>query len=212
MFTGIVDHCGEIVACKKIPEGLALRIKSEFNDIELGESIAVDGICLTVTESDFPYFCCELSPETCRLTTAKNFKENIKINLERALRSTDRLGGHIVMGHIDTVGMIKSIETQGDFLKVQFELGAQNKNYFVKKGSVAMNGVSLTVNHIFHHSDNSQNNHTDADMITVEVMLIPHTVSRTNLGYLNINDKINIEYDYFARYMINYLEQIELKT
>jgi len=203
MFTGIVDHCGEIAVCRKIPEGLALRIKSDFDDLVSGESIAVDGICLTVTEIDFPYFCCALSPETCRLTTAKNFKEKIKINLERALRSTDRLGGHIVMGHVDTVGVIKSKENQGDFLKVQFELNAQNKNYFVKKGSMAVNGVSLTINNIFQD--------INKDAMTIEVMLIPHTVSRTNLGHLNIQDAVNIEYDYFARYMINYLEQIELK-
>ncbi len=204
MFTGIVDHCGEIVECKEIPNGLSLRIKSDFNDLILGESIAVEGICLTVSEASFPYFTCELSPETCRLTTARDFRENQKINLERALRSTDRLGGHIVMGHVDTIGIIKSIENQGEFIKMQFELSAQAKNYFVKNGSVSVNGVSLTINNIV--PDN--NTHT----IIIEVMLIPHTVLRTNVGNLNITDKVNIEYDYFARYMINYLETIELKS
>lgn len=200
MFTGIVDHYGEIREVREIPEGIALKIKSDFNDLMLGESIAVDGICLTVTEIAFPYFCCELSPETCRLTTAKDFAKSKKINLERALQATDRLGGHIVMGHVDTVGVVSLKEKQGDFLKLQFQVPQKSAMYFVKKGSVAVNGVSLTINHI--ETDKTTN---------IEVMLIPHTISRINLDSLNINDKINIEYDYFARYMINYLEQIELR-
>jgi riboflavin synthase len=195
MFTGIVDHCGEIIS----REGISVKIKTHFKDLKLGESIAIDGICLTVTETSSDYFCCEVSPETDRLTTSKNFKIKNKVNLERALLATDRLGGHIVMGHVDTMTYLSSKEQQGDFWKMRFSgIDKNGLSYFVKKGSVAVNGVSLTINEVCKDG--------------FEVMLIPHTLLRTNLGNLEVNNSVNIEYDYFARYMINYLEQIGVKN
>lgn len=193
MFTGIVDHCGEIISSEIIPSGYRFLIKSQFNDFVKGESIAVDGICLTVTDFDRDHFYCEVSPETLKLTTANKFKPNDKVNLEKSLKLNDRMGGHMVMGHVDTQANITHIEKTGDFTVMRFKpMSSDSFKFISKKGSISVNGVSLTVNEV---SENY-----------VEVMLIPHTVSRTNLAYLSVGDTVNIEIDYFARYIVNYLE------
>lgn len=193
MFTGIVDHCGEVVSSEEIPSGLRLKIKSSFEDFVKGESIAVDGICLTVVNFDQNHFYCEVSPETIRLTTANKFKDHYKINLEKSLKLQDRMGGHMVMGHVDTQAELIHTEKAGDFVLMRFgKFSPEYNKYITKKGSISINGVSVTVNDI-------QGNY-------FEVMLIPHTLSRTNLADLNLGDRVNIEIDYFARYIINYLE------
>ncbi|HEV2524155.1 MAG TPA: riboflavin synthase [Gammaproteobacteria bacterium] len=193
MFTGIVDHCGEVISSEEIPSGFRLKIKSNFDDFVKGESIAVDGICLTVTNFDKNYFNCEVSPETIKLTTASKFKPHYKINLEKSLKLQDRMGGHMVMGHVDTQAELIHTEKAGDFVLMRFgKFSAEYNKFMTKKGSISINGVSLTVN--------------DAQKNYFEVMLIPHTLSRTNLANLNLGDKVNLEIDYFARYIINYLE------
>ncbi|HEV2613317.1 MAG TPA: riboflavin synthase [Gammaproteobacteria bacterium] len=197
MFTGIVDHCGEVISLENIPSGFRIKIKSNFDEFVKGESIAVDGICLTVTDFDKNYFNCEVSPETLKLTTANKFKKNYKINLEKSLKLQDRMGGHMVMGHVDTQAELIHLDKSGDFVLMRFgKYSAEYNKYITKKGSISINGVSLTVNNI---QNNSQDNY-------FEVMLIPHTLSRTNLADLQMGDKVNLEIDYFARYIINYLE------
>ncbi len=193
MFTGIVDHCGEIISLENIPSGYRFKIKSQFADFLKGESIAVDGICLTVTNFDQNHFECEVSPETRKLTTADKFSPSYKVNLEKSLKLQDRMGGHMVMGHVDMQATLIHQDKIGDFVLMRF--GKFSPDYFKfisKKGSISVNGVSLTVNNV------------TPDYF--EVMLIPHTLSRTNLANLSVEDKVNIEIDYFARYIINYLE------
>ena len=193
MFTGIVDHCGEIISSEEIPNGFRIKIKSNFDDFVKGESVAVDGICLTVVDFNKNNFICEVSPETIKLTTANKFKDNYKVNLEKSLKLQDRMGGHMVMGHVDTQAELIHKETMGEFVLMRFgKFLPEYLKFITKKGSISINGVSLTVNNI-------QDNY-------FEVMLIPHTLSRTNLAELNVNDTVNIEIDYFARYIINYLE------
>jgi len=193
MFTGIVDHCGEVVSLETIPNGYRFVIKTQFEEFTKGESIAVDGICLTVTDSDENCFTCEVSPETLKLTTANKFKPNYKINLEKSLKLQDRIGGHMVMGHVDTQAKLAHIENLGDFVAMRFTpVLSESFKFIAKKGSISINGVSLTVNEVTENY--------------VEVMLIPHTLSRTNLANLTIGDSVNLEIDYFARYIINYLE------
>jgi riboflavin synthase len=193
MFTGMVNHCGEIISSENIPSGYRFLVKTNFDEFTLGESIAVDGICLTVTGSDKNNFYCEVSPETLKLTTATKFKKNYKINLEKSLKLSDRMGGHMVMGHVDTQAELIYTEKAGDFVLMRFGKFPQDYLKFIaKKGSISINGVSLTVN--------------DVGQDSFEVMLIPHTLSRTNLADLKINDLVNLEIDYFARYIINYLE------
>lgn len=189
MYTGIIDHLGKIISIQLIEKGLRLTIACQFKDFQLGESIALDGICVTVVASRDSEFDCELSPETLALTTANHFKVGGEVNLERSLTLNDRLGGHFVMGHVDTTATVKSIENHADFTRVIFSgLAAEAMPYFAKKGSVCVNGVSLTINEVY--------------IDGFEVMLIPHTQERTNLKYLEKGSRVNIEFDTIARIVV----------
>src|SRR5688572_4793067 len=116
MFTGIVDHCGMIEATQSVPGGLRILIKSDFTDLTLGESIAVDGVCLTVTDIEATRFYCDISPETLAVTTANNFFTGQLVNLERALLPSARIGGHFVLGHVDLTGSLQSVREFDQFL------------------------------------------------------------------------------------------------
>lgn len=193
MYTGIIDHLGIILAIEALPGGgLKLTIQSTFTNWTLGESIAVDGICVTVTDFVKGQFCCELSPETLKLTTATNFVVGDKVNLERSLQIGSRLGGHFVMGHIDGCLIVKKIEKSAKFTRIIFGgLDKHDKVYCAKKGSAAINGISLTINEL----------HPDG----FEVMVIPHTLAKTNLQYLQEQDQVNLEYDTLARIVAHQL-------
>jgi riboflavin synthase len=195
MFTGIIDHCGTVTQIDVIPNGMRLSVKHNFTELELGESIAIDGICLTVTQFDHEIFSCDISPETLKITTANNFKVGSCVNLERALQLSSRLGGHFVMAHIDQVAHVKTIQRLNDFIEMTFfGLDDLAQKFVVKKGSIAINGVSLTINEV------SQNGFS--------VMLIPHTLERTNLIQLRENDAVNIEFDMLARMVVKQLENL----
>jgi riboflavin synthase len=186
MFTGIVDHCGHITHIKKTRHNYAITISSNFQDLCLGESIAIDGACLTVVSFDKSEFTVQVSPETMRLTIASQYEVGIAVNLERSLRLTDRLGGHFVTGHIDGLCQIGAINANDQFIEIVCSHVVPHcMPYLIKKGSVAINGVSLTLNEI-----------TDDGFA---VMLIPHTLERTNLSGLKQGNNVNVEYDYLAK-------------
>ncbi|MFU8797440.1 MAG: riboflavin synthase [Gammaproteobacteria bacterium] len=192
MFTGIIDHCGNITAVEKT----TIRIAGQFNDWQLGESIAVDGICLTVTQFGETYFECDISAETRLVTTANQFQPGKPVNLERPLRLSDRLGGHIVQGHVDQVAYVAEREAVEECVKLVFTgITATMQRLLIPKGSVAVNGVSLTLNRVMPRA--------------FEVMLIPHTLQRTNLEQLQPGDAVNIEYDWFAKVVSHQLETYE---
>lgn len=183
MFTGIVDHCGRVRDLQKVAGGLRISIETQFCDFALGESIAVDGVCLTLVESSDHLIYFEISPETIEKTTAKNWQENSHVNLERALRVGDRLGGHFVTGHVDTRVSVHEIKQHEKYREIIFKVN--DMRYLIPKGSVAINGVSLTINEVFAGS--------------FSVMLIPHTQDCTNLSALKISDLVNIEFDYLVK-------------
>ncbi len=192
MFTGIVSHPGQIISVQHHPDAMQLQIQSEFHDLILGESISVDGICLTVTTFQDNIFSCDLSPETLSVTTAKYFSKGKLVNLERALQLSDRLGGHFVMGHVDNVLIVSDKKEHAEFIELTFSgFTEEQYRFLIKKGSVTINGVSLTINSVSPQSFN--------------VMLIPHTLDRTNLSKLNINDAVNVEFDYLARIVAHQL-------
>jgi|SRR5579883_685845 len=196
MFTGIIDHCGFITKMQTIPSGLRLQIRHQFQEpLALGESIAVDGMCVTVTEMTENSFYCDISPETLVVTNVKNYSEGLSVNLERSLQLSSRLSGHFVMGHIDLIARIKKIIRQNDFIQMIFD-GLKTDKYLIKKGSIAVNGVSLTINEL-----------TDAGF---SVMLIPHTLERTNLKNLRENDTVNLEFDLLARIVAKQTENLML--
>ena len=186
MFCGIVDHIGTLEHIERKPKGVLFRIRCQFADFSLGESIAVDGVCLTVIASDEDSFECELSPETLNVTIASRYQVGQLVNLERAMRINDRIGGHWVTGHVAETVVVNSKTKHDEYTELYLSnFSKPNLAYLVPKGSVAINGVSLTVNAV---------NDTN-----FSVMLIPHTLERTNLSTLKSNDSVNVEWDYLAK-------------
>lgn len=203
MFTGIVHHCGKILSITETPNSAIFCIETLFEDLAIGESIAVNGSCLTVTKLEPHCFFAELSPETMAVTIAGNCVVGELVNLERAMTLTDRLGGHLVSGHVDQTLTVSAIKTLDEFVEIHFSgVRYQDQGYLIPKGSVAINGVSLTVNTI---SDRA-----------FSVMLIPHTWQHTNLSHLSVAKRVNVEFDLIAkvigRVTQEYLNQYQLLT
>jgi riboflavin synthase len=199
MFTGCIDDRGTITAIENQPAGKRFRIACQYTDLTVGESIAVNGACLTVTEHKPNEFCCDLSPETLDVTTAKYLTVGSSVNLERSLRLNDRLDGHFVLGHVDQVCRVAHRESVGEFVQYTFTgINAAGAKLLVYKGSIAVNGVSLTLNRVIENG--------------FEVMLIPKTLEKTNLGSLHTGDFVNIEYDYLAKLVTNQISSLTLTS
>jgi riboflavin synthase len=193
MFSGIIDHCGKVTRMNRVGQKCHLEITCQFDDLTVGESIAVDGTCLTVTSFQAPSFKVDTSPETLRLTNIASYREATLVNIERSLRLQDRVGGHFVTGHIDQQCRVTQIQPQEEFLQVTFGgVLLEHRGHLIKKGSIAINGVSLTINQVFVDS--------------FQVTLIPHTLERTNLASLQINRWVNIEYDYLGKLVYNQMQ------
>ncbi len=195
MFTGIIEDIGIVAGINKMGGRWELSLKTTLrpDTIREGDSIAVDGVCLTVTKISGAAFSVDVSLETLRFTTLKDKRIGQRVNLERAMTIEGRFGGHLVTGHVDGVGTIVEKGKEGDSLKLGIEVPASLMRYIVKKGSVAMDGISLTVN------EQHDNKFT--------VNIIPYTVSRTTIGEKNLRDVINIETDVIGRYVENFLKK-----
>ncbi len=189
MFTGIIEARGKIKAVEPGDEFARIRIESdlELSDVKLGDSICVEGACLTVTAVDgaAKEFAADVSPETLGVTTLGALRPGAGVNLEKALRVDSRLGGHLVAGHVDCIGLVKERRAAGTGLILGFTV--DTGRYLVEKGSVAVDGVSLTVNKV------------KGDRFWV--MIIPHTAGLTGLTEKRINDKVNVEYDIIGKYV-----------
>lgn len=189
MFTGIVAAVGEILACERVGEGARLRVAAPFaEDLELGESVAVNGCCLTVVECGSSSFTADLSAETLARTSLGSLPPGHAVNLERSLRPMDRLGGHIVQGHVDAVGVVSRLEPTADGgadLRVDLPRGL--RRYVALKGSIAVNGISLTIASI--------------EDRTLSFAIVPHTLRATSLRSMRAQDPVNIEVDLLARYL-----------
>ncbi len=190
MFTGLVDHCGRIVSTGPSGSGRALRIESRFTDFVLGESIACDGVCLTVESWTAGAFTVTAGDETLRVTTLGAKHAGDTVHLERALRVGDRLGGHLVQGHVDGVGEVMAIIPGATWTRVDIAVPAELARYIATKGSVTVDGVSLTVNQV----------HDAGALHTFSVGLVPHTLAVTRFGGLSVGTRVNIETDLLARY------------
>ncbi|MFO1319690.1 MAG: riboflavin synthase [Burkholderiales bacterium] len=188
MFTGIVQAVGCVAALETTGPGVRIRVESpglDLADVALGDSIAVNGCCLTVVALQPNGFEMDVSRETLDCTAG--FAPGARLNLEKALRANDRLGGHLVTGHVDGIGSVERVAPVGDNRRLVFRMPASLSKYVARKGSITVNGVSLTVNVV------------GAD--TFDVNLIPHTLGATNLGDLKAGDKVNLEIDLIARYV-----------
>ncbi len=190
MFTGIIEGVGRLAAHE--PVGGDVRFTFEvgslpFEQVRLGESIAVNGVCLTVIAFDANSFQADASTETLGLTTLGRLAVGAALNLERAMRPSDRLGGHLVSGHVDGIGTVLSIHDDARAQRWRFAAPAPLLKYIAKKGSICVDGVSLTVN--------------EADDAGFEVALIPHTVAHTRFAHTGVGDAVNLEIDLVARYV-----------
>ena len=198
MFTGIIQSKGSIKEVFSSSDGARLKINTnalDLSDTNVGDSIAVDGVCLTVTELTESSFTADVSNETLTCTTFSALKQGKNVNLERSLRVNQGIDGHLVSGHVDGIGAVNSIEKDGDSVRIKIEVQGDIIKYIAKKGSICINGVSLTVNSV-------ENNFFD-------VNIVPHTLSATTLGDLSLQSNVNIEIDQIARYVERLLSQNE---
>jgi len=190
MFTGIILAVGKIAAVQAKGGDFRLKIetgKLAIADAALGDSIAVNGVCLTAVELGTNYFCADVSNETVSRTSLKTAQVGAAVNLELALTPSTRLGGHIVSGHVDGLGAVAAIKQDGRSYRYQFKAPDNLAKYIAEKGSICINGVSLTVN--------------DVDGALFSVNIVPHTLKETTLGELQLANKVNLEVDLLARYM-----------
>ncbi|AKC87270.1 riboflavin synthase [Pseudoxanthomonas suwonensis] len=190
MFTGIIEGVGRLAA--REPQGGDVRFTFAagtlpFEDVRLGESIAVNGVCLTVVAFDAASFQADASNETLALTTLGALPVGAALNLERAMRPSDRLGGHLVSGHVDGIGRVLSVHDDARAQRWRFAAPAPLLKYIAKKGSICVDGVSLTVNEV--------------DAEGFEVALIPHTVAHTRFAETAVGEAVNLEIDLVARYV-----------
>ena len=192
MFTGLVEAIGIIRSLEQRGDAARLTLETSLAaELSLGESLAVNGCCLTVTGKD-DGVAFDLLIETLNRTNLGTLQPGSRVNLERALRADGRFGGHFVQGHVDTSAKVISSESKGADLNLLIEIPASGAGYFIEKGSIAVNGVSLTVSSL-------DENHFG-------LWIIPHTLQETNLGDLKAGDRVNLEYDMLAKYAERQLE------
>ena len=188
MFTGLIEDVGSVESLDRTEGGARLRISSPLaSELALGDSIAVNGCCLTATAVDSGGFETEAMNQTLQVTALGGVNEGGRVNLELAMKAGDRLGGHIVQGHVDGVGTVASVEDDGFARRIRVELPQELLRYVVDKGSITLSGVSLTV--------------AELGETWAEVSLIPETLERTNLGEVRAGSRLNVECDIVAKYV-----------
>jgi riboflavin synthase len=195
MFTGLIQALGTLQAREQDVSGdLRMRFATPagfMDDVQPGDSIAINGVCLTALMPNEQGFCADVSLETARLTTLAAQPLGASINLEKSLRAQDRLGGHFVSGHVDAMGSVRAISPEARSQRWEFSAPRTLAKLIASKGSIAINGVSLTVNHV----------HDAPDAVLFAVNLIPHTLTHTSFGALGIGAAVNVEVDVLARYV-----------
>jgi riboflavin synthase len=188
MFTGLVDDVGTIDHVASTEVGRELRVRCRYDDLEMGESIALNGACLTVREKGNGFFTCAAVVTTLAVTTIGDWRAGQRVNLERALRPTDRLGGHFVQGHVDGVAKVLHVEQDGDALLIDLALPPGLSELMVERGSVAVDGVSLTI-------------HDLPSPDAIQLSIIDFTRQHTTLGTLRAGDAVHVEADVIAKHV-----------
>jgi len=194
MFTGLVEEIGKIKTIKRKKDSLELTIITSVinDDLQLGDSVATNGVCLTVTSLNENEFCADVMPETFNITSLSKLRTGSYVNLERAMKLNSRFGGHIVSGHIDCTGRMLAIRKEGIASVITVSLEPSQRKFVIKRGSISLEGVSLTV--------------CDVDNKSFKVSIIPHTKDETTLLAKRVGDLLNIEFDVFGKYVLNTLE------
>ena len=196
MFTGLIEAVGEIADVKTSPGGYRIRIRTTLAaDLASGDSLAVNGVCLTVVTADGGEVHADIGPETARVTTLGSLRQEQRVNLERSMRADGRVGGHFVQGHVDAPGFVEEIRPDGDSHWLAISFDSNLAPYLIRKGSVAVDGVSLTIAGLGEHA--------------FDVMIIPFTWANTALSSLKVGDRVNIECDMIGKYVARSLELAE---
>ena len=195
MFTGIIEEMGAITVLKKTLLGTRLTILASavMGDLKIGDSVSVDGICLTVVSRSERDFSVEVSPETLSVTTLGNFAVGLPVNLERAMKLNERIGGHLVAGHVDGVGVIRSRRQDANAIVFTIEAPPEILRYCVAKGSITVDGISLTIN--------------DVSEKGFSVAIIPHTAKATTIGLKQVSDPVNLESDLIGKHVERLLQE-----
>jgi riboflavin synthase len=198
MFTGIVEMIGEVAEVKPTPAGFRLRLSTDLSaDLKPGDSVAVNGVCLTVVSADADGVHMDVSPETIRVTAMGSLKRGTSVNLERPLRADGRIDGHFVQGHVDATGSIEEIRADGDSWWVTIKFPPSLAAQIVRKGSIAVDGISLTV--------------AGVDDRRFDVQVIPYTWEHTNVRFAKVNDLVNLECDMLGKYVLRAMELARTK-
>jgi riboflavin synthase len=193
MFTGLVEGIGELIECKPTSGGFRLRIATALApELAPGDSIAVNGVCLTVILAEHSEMHADIGPETVRVTTLGAAARGTLLNLERPLRADSRFGGHFVQGHVDAVGHIEEIREDAEFHWFTVSFPPHLAPYIVHKGSIAVDGISLTV--------------AGLGLDRFDIMVVPYTMTHTNLGRIGIRDRVNLECDMVGKYVVRAAE------
>ncbi|MBI4685764.1 MAG: riboflavin synthase [Nitrospirae bacterium] len=195
MFTGLIIGMGEITAIKRRSGGAVLFLKADETALSanIGDSIAINGVCLTAVSKKDNLISFDLSDETLRSTNLGSLKTGDRVNLEPSLTPDSRIGGHFVTGHVDSAGKIKAKKNLGDMVKIEIEAPSKITDYLVEKGSVAVDGISLTV--------------VDVLKDGFTIIIIPHTAKLTTIGFKNIGDTVNLEADILGKYVAKFLNK-----
>jgi riboflavin synthase len=196
MFTGLIEAVGEIADVKTSPGGYRIRIRTPLAaDLASGDSLAVNGVCLTVVAADGGEVQADIGPETARVTTLGSLRQQQRVNLERSMRADGRVGGHFVQGHVDAPGFVEEIRPDGDSHWLAISFDSSLAPYLIRKGSIAVDGVSLTIAGLGEH--------------VFDVMIIPFTWANTALSSLKVGERVNIECDMIGKYVARSLELAE---
>lgn len=195
MFTGIIEQQGKVLTNKAQEKASRLVISSAWDGLQSGESIAVNGVCLTLLPSSQGQLHFDVSPETMQVTTLGRLKSGDLVNLERAMSAATRFGGHYVSGHVDSKAQVSAVQSVGDYIEMTLtNFSPDAFLWLVPKGSITVEGVSLTINAVTSKS--------------IQLMLIPHTLSITTLGLLKSGQEVNIEFDYLTRVVAHQLQRL----
>ena len=193
MFTGLIESVGEVAEVKPTPSGFRLRVATSLApDLTPGDSLAMNGVCLTVVAADESGVHADVSPETVRVSALGALRRGSLLNLERPMRADARLGGHFVQGHVDATGSVEEIRQEGDSWWLTIKFPVSLAAYIVRKGSIAVDGISLTV--------------AGVDDRRFDVQIIPYTWEHTNLRRMKVNDLVNLECDILGKYVLRAIE------
>jgi riboflavin synthase len=195
MFTGLIEAVGEVIDVEPVPAGFKLGVRCSFaSELAVGESVAVNGVCLTATGVEEGAFHAEVGPQTAGVTTLGSLQPRSLVNLERAMRADARFGGHFVLGHVDATGSIERIRPDADFSWLTIGFPGVLAPYLISRGSIAVDGISLTI--------------ASLERSTFDVQIVPHTWSHTNLQRARAGDGVNLEADMVGKYVVRAIEQM----